>query len=378
MDPSTPPGPAGTAAARGPDEDRAAGAPRLVVTGTLPAADVAHVFALVDAATVTDGVRPLSEHVTLHVRYGGEGPDRNLLLVVPDEGATGASGDGSSGSGGRSGGDPRGAVRTGERLAGYAHLDPTDVVAGAAVELVVHPRDRGRGHGRALVEAATAAAPDGRLRLWAHGDTAPARSLAASLGFKEVRRLEQLRRSLWSPLPQADLPPGVTVRAFRPGADDAEWLALNARAFADHPEQGGWTTADLAARMREDWFDPEGFLVAVDDAGGAMVAFHWTKIHGGDGHVHGPGEPGADHAHGHSHGHAHDPIGEVYVVGVDPAAQGRGLGRAMTLAGLHWLRGRGLPQAMLYVDADNAPALAVYRALGFTHWDTDVMFSRRG
>ena len=376
MDPSTPPapGPAGTDAARGPAGGPPAGAARLVVTGTLPAADVAHVFALVDAATVADGVRPLSEHVTLHIRYGGEGPDRNLLLVVPQDGpGPPAAPDAGPGA--------AGAVRPGERLAGYAHLDPTDVVAGAAVEIVVHPLMRGQGHGRVLVEAAAAATPDGRLRLWAHGDTSPARSLAASLGFKEVRRLEQLRRSLWSPLPQAQLPAGVTVRAFRPGADDAEWLALNARAFADHPEQGGWSSADLAARMREDWFDPEGFLVAVDDATGAMVAFHWTKIHGGDGHTHGPGgagEPAGGHAHGHPHGHAHDPIGEVYVVGVDPAAQGRGLGRAMTLAGLHWLRGRGLPQAMLYVDADNAPALAVYTALGFTHWDTDVMFSRRG
>jgi mycothiol synthase len=344
---------------------------RLVVTGTLPAQDVAHVFALVDAATVADGVRPLSEHVTLHVRYGGEGPDRNLLLVVPDGAADGAAAGAAAGAAVAA---PT-VVRPGERLAGYAHLDPTDVVAGAAVELVVHPRDRGLGHGRVLVEAAAAATPDGRLRLWAHGDTSPARSLAASLGFKEVRRLEQLRRSLWSPLPNAERPAGVTVRAFRPGADDAEWLALNARAFADHPEQGGWTAADLAARMREDWFDPEGFLVAVDDATGAMVAFHWTKIHGGDGHTHGPDETAGQP---HAHPHAHDPIGEVYVVGVDPAAQGRGLGRAMTLAGLHHLRGRGLPQAMLYVDADNAPALAVYKALGFTHWDTDVMFSRRG
>ncbi|WP_233153400.1 mycothiol synthase [Kineosporia sp. R_H_3] len=349
---------------------------RLVVTGTLAPADVARVFALVDAATVADGVRPLSEHVTLHVRYGGEGPDRNLLLVVPDDGAQPDDGTPAAGAG-----SPPPVVRPGERLVGYAHLDPTDVVAGAAVEIVVHPGSRGAGHGRRLVEAAAAATPDGRLRLWAHGDNSSARALAASLGFREVRRLEQMRRSLWSPLPEARIPDGVTVRAFRPGTDDAEWLALNAKAFAHHPEQGGWTAADLGARMREAWFDPGGFLVAFDDTTGAMVAFHWTKIHGGDGHDRGPAATGRAAADGadpqpHAHPHAHDPIGEVYVVGVDPAAQGRGLGRAMTLAGLQWLRARGLPQAMLYVEADNAPALAVYRSLGFTHWDTDVMFSR--
>jgi mycothiol synthase len=343
----------------------AAAAPRLVLTGRLAGADVARVFEVLDAATRADGVSPLSEHVILHVRYGGEGPDRNLLLVVPENGAPDADVGGPVDPPVHDAASDVPVVGPGERLAGYAHLDPTDAVAGAALELVVHPEHRGQGYGRLLVDSAAATSPDGRLRLWAHGDSSPARALADSLGFREVRRLEQLRRSLYSPLPPVVVPDGVTVRAFRPGADDEEWLALNARAFADHPEQGSWTAADLAARMREDWFDPEGFLVATDDTDDRMLAFHWTKIHGGTAHTH------------DGSSHAHDPIGEVYVVGVDPAAQGRGLGRVMTLAGLHWLRGRGLPQAMLYVEADNAPALAVYRGLGFTHWDTDVMFSRR-
>lgn len=352
-----------------PPPGRTGTSPRLVLAGRIADADVARVFEVVDAATRADGVSPLSEHVILHVRYGGEGPDRNLLLVVPDDRAAGAPGRAAAGAGG----PDVPVVGHGERLAGYAHLDPTDAVAGAALELVVHPDHRGLGYGRLLVDAAAAAAPDARLRLWAHGDSSPARALADAMGFREVRRLEQLRRSLYSPLPPVALPRGVTVRAFRPGADDGEWLALNARAFAGHPEQGSWTAQDLAARMREDWFDPEGFLVATDDVDGRMLAFHWTKIHGGAGHPH-----DEDGSHGHDDStHAHEPIGEVYVVGVDPAAQGRGLGHMITLAGLHWLRGRGLPQAMLYVEADNAPALAVYRGLGFTHWDTDVMFSRR-
>jgi mycothiol synthase len=299
------------------------------VHDTLTAGDVAAVNALVDAATEADGVRPLSEHVTLHLRQGGEGPDRHLLV--------------------RADGD----------VVGYAHLDPTDQVAGAAAELVVHPAHRGHGTGRALVAAADRLTPDGRLRLWAHGDHPAARSLAASFGYPEVRRLEQWRRSLFSPLPHVETPAGVTLRSFRPGTDDDAWLALNARAFAGHPEQGTWTARDLELRTAESWFDPDGFLLAEED--GRLIGFHWTKVHG--------------EAAG---GHGHEPIGEVYVVGVDPAAQGRGLGRLLTVAGLVRLRAQGLPQAMLYVESDNLPARATYRALGFTLWDTDVMFSRVG
>ena len=308
------------------------------VRGVLSGADVAAVTVLCQAAADADGVYPLSEHVSLHLRYGGEGPDWNLLL------------------------------RTGDGLlAGYAHLDPTDAVAGPAAEVVVHPAHRRRGYGRLLVRAAEAEAHDERLRLWAHGDHPAARALAVSLGYEEIRQLWQMRRSLHSPLPAVQLPPGVVLRAFRPGEDDEAWLALNARAFEHHPEQGGWTIEDLRARMRETWFDPDGFLLAEDadhtgpDGRRPLVAFHWTKVHGGD---------------HRTDGHGHDPIGEVYVVGVDPERTGHGLGRAVTVAGLQRMRSRGLAQAMLYVEADNAPALAVYRGLGFTHWDTDVMFRR--
>jgi mycothiol synthase len=387
--------------------DLADQSPLVEISNALTAGEVAAVTMLTEAATETDGVRPLSEHVSLHLRYGGEGPDRHVLVLLPGP-ADGVPADGAGGSGSRPGlATPTGglttptgelATPTGEIVVGYAHLDPTDVVAGAAAELVVHPAFRGRGYGRLLVEAAHEQAPDGRLRLWAHGDRPAARRLAESMGFRVVRRLERLRRSLYSPLPGLHLPETVRVRAFRPGEDDAAWLALNARAFAGHPEQGSWTERDLAARMCETWFDPEGFLIAEEDGpdGPQMVAFHWTKVHGSD---HGPalrvsgvhgrtareaaarddgphGDGPATGARGGDGPHGHEPIGEVYVVGVDPAHQGRGLGRSITVAGLRWLRARGLPEAMLYVEADNEPALAVYRSLGFTRWDTDVMFYR--
>ncbi len=314
----------------------------VVLLPTLTPEQVTQVCAVCDRALSEDAVHPLSEHVRLHLRHGGEGPDRHLLAVDVGDGAS--------------------------AIVGYGHVDPTDLVAGAAAEIVVDPPRRGHGIGRALVKAAIDASPDGRLRLWAHGVNPAARALAASLGFAEGRRLEQWRRPLGEPLPPVELPDGVRLRGFVPGADDEAWLALNARAFADHPEQGSWTTHNLRVRLAESWFDPEGFLIAevlADDGPPTMIGFHWTKVHG---------EPGDRHDGGRPPQHSHAPIGEVYVVGVDPAHQGRGLGRSLTLAGLHRLQRAGLHQAMLYVEADNLPARSVYARLGFRHHDTDVMY----
>jgi mycothiol synthase len=143
------------------------------------------------------------------------------------------------------------------------------------------------------------------------------------------------------------------VRTFAVGTDEPAWLALNRKAFAHHPEQGAWAMDDLTVREREPWFDPAGFFLA--ERSGAMAGFHWTKVH--------------DDA---------EPVGEVYVVGVDPAEQGSGLGRALTLAGLQHLRARGLGAVMLYVDEDNTAAIRLYESLGFHHVGTDVMFRHPG
>lgn len=305
---------------------------RLEVLGRLDADEVASVALLVERATEADGVHPLSEHVVLHLRYGGDASALNILAF------------------------------RGPALVGYAHLDTTDEVAGASAELVVDPAHRGAGLGRHLVEAALAATSDARLRLWAHGGHPAAAALAASMGFRKVRELWQMRRLLRAELPQPNWPPDTSVRTIVPGQDDEAWLALNARAFADHPEQGGFGRDDLERRMREPWFDPAGFFLAYRTDDERLVGFHWTKVHGGEDGEHGPG------------GHGHDAIGEVYVVGVDPDAQGGGLGRALTLVGLEHLRRRGLPHVLLYVEADNAAAIRVYQGLGFTRWDTDVMY----
>jgi mycothiol synthase len=293
--------------------------------------EIAAVQRLVDASTDTDGVRPLSEHVMLHLRYGGDAPARNLL------------------------------VWDGNDLAGYAHLDTTDVVSGASAELAVSPSLRRHGVGHALVNALIDDAGDGRLRLWSHGVHAGAKALAESMGFKQERVLWQMRRSLYAPVPAPEWPDGVDVRTFVVGEDEEEWLEVNNRSFAEHPDQSGWTLDDVRMREQEPWFDPDGFFLAVKD--GRIVGFHWTKVHGARSQS--------------SHPHDHDPIGEVYVVGVDPSMQGKRLGPALTLRGLQHLRGLGLPQVMLYVDDTNTNAIGVYERLGFAKWDVDICFRRQ-
>ncbi|MQA87301.1 MAG: mycothiol synthase [Streptosporangiales bacterium] len=315
------------------------GEPRVVVAEKLSSQQVRAVTELVDGATEEDAVRPLSEHVMLHLRYGGEVPARHLLALVDDQ------------------------------LVGYAHLDPTDEVEGPSGELTIDPRYRGRGYGRALATRMLAEAPNGRLRLWAHGHHPAAAGLAASMGFRRIRSLWQMRRSLFAPLEPPVFPDDVRLRTFVVGQDDAAWVDLNARAFADHPEQGSWTLKDLRQRVREPWFDTDGFFLA--ERAGRLVGFHWTKVHGGD-MGGGPEGQGGGKRGGR---HGHEPIGEVYVVGVDPDERGYGLGKALTLVGLRYLRSRGPAQAMLYVEETNITAIRLYESLGFTHWDSDVMFA---
>ncbi len=302
---------------------------RVVPRSRLDPDEVRAVLHLVDEVTDADGTRPLSEHVMLHLRYGGDAPAINFLAW------------------------------SGADLAGYAHLDTTDVVEGASAELAVGPRHRGMGIGKSLVEAILAETGAGaRVRLWAHGQSSGAAELARSMGFRRERVLWQMRRSLYAPVPAPTWPDDVTVRTFVVGQDEQPWLEVNNRAFAVHPDQGTWTLDDVRMREREPWFDPAGFFLAETD--GRLVGFHWTKVHG------------ADPSGGHEH--EHEPIGEVYVVGIDPSAQGRGLGPALTLRGLQYLRARGLPQCMLYVDEVNTNAIRTYERLGFAKWDVDVCF----
>ena len=239
-------------------------------------------------------------------------------------------------------------------VVGYLNLAAATEDDPAMAELVVHPRWRRRGIGSALAHAALTEGGDG-TRIWAHGDLESARATAKSLGLTAVRELLQMRR------PLTDLPPlqthdGVRIDTYRGPDDDAELLRVNNAAFAWHPEQGGWTESEIAERRDEPWFEPAGLFLAFDEESGELLGFHWTKVH-------------------------NEGLGEVYVVGVDPAAQGRGIGATLTLIGLHHLAdrlsGNSRPTVMLYVEADNSAAVNTYRRLGFEVSSIDVAYAAK-
>jgi mycothiol synthase len=272
--------------------------------------------ALLAAAAAADGVDPISEAAGLRLDHPGSG----MHLLAYDSAGP---------------------------LVGYAGLD--DRVERRSAEFAVHPRHRRRGVGGALL-AALLDRVRGPLWVWAHGEHPAALRLAQRTGLTRRRELFQLRRGLADPIPLRVLPDGVVLRAFRPGEDEAAVVAVNDRAFAWHPEQSRWDTHELEVREVQPWFDPKGFLLAVEPAG-RLLGFHWTKV-----------RPSG--------------LGEVYVLAVDPDAQGTGLGGALMVAGLAHLRARGALEAMLYVESDNAAALRTYQKLGFVRHHTDAEFLR--
>ncbi|AKK29433.1 mycothiol synthase [Mycobacterium sp. EPa45] len=310
----------------------------------LTSAEQEQVRAVIEAATRTDGIAPVGEQVLRELPLS-----RTRHLVATE----------------------------GDRVVGYLNLTPGRDGGEAMGELVVEPRARRRGIGTALLRAATDTG-DGPVRFWAHGTLPAARALADGLGLTVVRELMQMRRTLRD-VPETGVPDGVRIRTYAGSADDAELLRVNNAAFSWHPEQGGWDQADLDERRREPWFDPEGLFLAIDAETGRLLGFHWTKVH-------------ADHPG----------LGEVYVVGVDPAAQGRGLGGLLTLVGIqHLARRLGSqekpddipgslrscppddipgslrscpPEVMLYVEADNTAAVKTYERLGFAVSNIDTAY----
>ncbi|MDI9894767.1 mycothiol synthase [Rhodococcus sp. IEGM 1381] len=288
------------------------------IDGDAPSSRVSdEVHRILSRATEVDGTAPLSEQAVKAVDAG-----ENVVRLVATDG---------------------------DRVVGYAGI------ADGMAEAVVDPSSRGRGIGRELVSRALDIGSG--TRIWAHGNIAAAQSVASRLELKVVRELLQMRRASASPdLPDVVVPEGITLRTYRGHQDDAELLRVNNAAFSWHPEQGGWTDRDIASRRDEPWFDPAGLFLAFEEGSDHLLGFHWTKVH--------PAES------------AEPPTGEVYVVGIDPQSQGRGLGRVLTLAGLHYLRSRELGQIMLYVEADNTAAVHTYTKLGFENYHVDAAYAR--
>ncbi len=278
--------------------------------------DVDAVRRLADEIEAATGTPPFGETTWLGLVDGGTRDDVGLLLTSAD-------------------GTPY----------GYAHVARH---GDRAWSLEAATRDDEVDLRADLVRASLDAVADhggGHVTMWVHAPSEGDVAVAALAGLVSERDLLQLR----VPLPLAESaqwPDRVTLRTFVPGADEETWLAVNNRAFAEHPEQGNWARETIERREAEPWFDPEGFLLAFDDDG--LAGFCWTKVHP----AHPPLEPHA--------------LGEIYVIGVDPSRQGTGLGRALTVGGLESLARRGITHGMLFVDATNTAAVGLYTALGFT------------
>lgn len=278
----------------------------LTIEAAVPDADTAAaVLALADRIEAEDGAPPLSDQTRTGLRSSAV---RHVL-------ARGGDGE----------------------VHGYAQVD--DVGAEfAARRDALEP----------VLDATLDAAPGAGLLVWSHGQRSRLIEPFQARGFVRSRELFQLRRPGDLAVP-ADPPldPSITVRPFVPGQDEAAWLAVNAAAFAHHPEQGRMTSADLQAREDEPWFDPAGFLLAERD--GRLLGFHWTKTHP-------------------------DGAGEVYVLGVSPNAQGFGLGRGLLVRGLRHLAAVRRPHVLLYVDGDNPVAVRLYERDGFARHDLDIQW----
>ena len=288
------------------------------------------VLELINRTTNHDGTPPIAEHILLHLRYGGDKADSHLLVEKDNQ------------------------------VIGYAHLDQTDLVAGPSVELVVDPSYRRAGVGKALLSEAIKICGE-KLRLWVHGEAEVAHNLAASFNFEKIRTVLQMSKSLSDIQPLPVLDKEIIIRSFLSGIDSDDWLQLNNKVFKDHPEQGGWQISDLNHRLSEEWFDEKGFFIVEKNK--QVIASTWTKVHG---------------AHSHDHdgdaSHAHPAIGEIYITAVDPEYTGLGIGKALTITALNYLKYQGLADAMLYVDFDNKAALNLYNSLGFKISSKDILY----
>ena len=286
------------------------------------------VLDLIQRSAIFDNSPPIAEHILLHLRHGGDKSDSHLVHQEQS------------------------------KVIGYAHLDQTDLVAGPSVELIVDPDHRSFGIGKQLLSKAVEICGS-KLRLWVHNENLAANNLATSFNFEKIRTVLQMQKQLTEIEKLPEIDPKIIIRSFLPGLDSNDWLSLNNKVFKDHPEQSDWQLSDLNHRLGEEWFDEKGFFIA--SLNNQMIGSTWTKIHGA-----------LTHDHGGSHDHL--AIGEIYITAVDPAHSGSGLGRALTITALNYLKYQGLTDAMLYVDFDNARALKLYKSLGFAESGKDILY----
>jgi mycothiol synthase len=288
------------------------------------------ILELIEWATAIEGHRPVGEHKYSHLAVGARAW---VGILAYDD----------------------------TRLVGYAHTrwNRAGDTPRMAVEVVVHPDYHGTDVAQRLLKEACSVlgrAGGGVLFLWVHRVEDPHDTLASRLGFTIQRELAFMARPMNQAPPEPTIPDGVLFRPYRIDVDDEEFLRVNNAAFEGHPENGGWNADEFVQRRSLDWFEPAGLILAWRED--RCVGFHWTKWH----------------SHESDEVPAHEPVGEVYVLGVEPRKQGTGLGRALLQAGLRHLHSRGCRQAILYVDRASAGPVKLYESEGFTTSHLEVCY----
>lgn len=285
---------------------------------TVPLSDRARL--ILDQATEADGTPPMSDQAVLAVTQG-----RRALIETDD--ALGVIGEGE-------------------------------------LDLAVRPAARGRGLGRVMLKQLLQSdAASGELLAWAHGENPAANKLLSEARFEPVRELLRLTldpETLPSAISSARaMPPGFEVRSYDSNDPQQaiDWVRVNAAAFASHPEQGLVTVADFLTLTQESWFSEEDLRLAYTNDPGQdsqLAGFTWVKTVRGSQEVE----------------------TELYVLGVDPAFTGIGLGAALLGETLRQMATHSPSRITLYVDGDNTNAVELYLRAGFEVEQRSVQYRR--
>lgn len=282
--------------------------------------DIAAVTGLLSAVEIADSRRPLNDHLWIDLRHGGRAGFAGLIAWEP---------------------------HTANPVA-YCQVSRGN--DSWAIDLVVDPHHRYKTFdlGQGLLHEAEKIISDeggGHVHWWVFNSNETHNLLAAQINLKPDRNILQLQVKL--PLAQEvlDDTKAISTVTYEVGVDDTNWLSVNNRAFADHPEQGGWTIETLSSRLDESWFDSSGMLLHyLEEPTRQLAGFCWTKL---------------DKL-------SNPKLGEIYIIAVDPDHHNKGLGRSLTVAGLNYLATAGATTGMLFVDKENTAAISMYSKIGFS------------
>jgi len=238
-------------------------------------------------------------------------------------------------------------------LVGYADMIRELEIGRVILDGAVHPAHRGQGMGSKLLEIAI----DHSRKLGANVVQIPiaqgmqtGEHFVRKKGFRLVRRHWQM--SLWEYGGEVlQIPKGFGLGHFVHG-DEESLCALQNLAFAVSWGFRPNTVEEIRCLVNTSWCHPEGILLISE--GQQKVGYCWTMD-----------DP------------ARKQKGYIRMMGVDPEYRGRGLGRAILVAGIEYLRKRGMTEIELSVDSKNSSAKRLYQSAGFKRKGTTLWYQRR-